>query len=241
MIGDKSQATILVELVLAHPNLELFHGPDHKPFAYLPVEDHFETWPIRSRAFKRWMAGLFFEQLQKAPGSQATADALAVLESRALFDGPQREVHVRIAELNGALYLDLGCQDWHVVQITVDGWDVRSNPPVRFRRPSGMQALPHPDHVGSLEDLRAIVNITDEDWPLFLGVMVGMLNPNGPYAVLNLLGEQGSAKTTTCRVARSLGGSVSRAGTDFAPIRARPDGRGHVVVDHRNRQPLGSS
>jgi hypothetical protein len=56
----KSQATALVELVLAHPGLELFHGPDHKPYAYVPIAQHFETWPIRSRAFRRWAAGMFY-------------------------------------------------------------------------------------------------------------------------------------------------------------------------------------
>jgi hypothetical protein len=84
-----------------------------------------------------------------------------VLEARALFDGPRRDVHVRIAELNGAVYIDLGFPDWHVVQITVDGWQVFGSSPVRFRRPSGMQALPHPDPFGSIEDLRSLVNIAE--------------------------------------------------------------------------------
>jgi hypothetical protein len=220
----KSQATLLVELVDQHQGLELFHAPDHKPYAYIPVAQHFETWPLRSRAFRRWTAGLFFQAQGTAPGSQAIQDALAVLEARALFDGPEIRVYVRMAKYQDDIFLDLGCDEWHAVHITTQGWRVVGSSPVRFRRPSGMQALPHPDPEGSIEELRGFVNLKPGDWPLFLGVLVAMFHPDMPYPVANFLGEQGSAKTTTCRTARSLIDPSS------APVRSSPRSERDLMV-----------
>jgi uncharacterized Ntn-hydrolase superfamily protein len=35
---------------------ELFHAPDGTAFATIPIDDHFETWSVRSRGFRKWLA-----------------------------------------------------------------------------------------------------------------------------------------------------------------------------------------
>jgi hypothetical protein len=58
-----------------------------------------------------------------------------LLEARAQFDGPERGVHVRVAEQAGHTYLDLADGDWRTVEIGPGSWRVTECPPVRFRRP----------------------------------------------------------------------------------------------------------
>ena len=72
------------------------------------------------------------------------SSALQVLEAKAQFDGPERPVWVRIAEHEGAIYLDLGNETWEAVKITTTGWEVVADPPVCFRRTRSMIALPYP-------------------------------------------------------------------------------------------------
>ena len=67
-----------------------------------------------------------------------------------------------------------------------------------------MLPLPHPKKGGKLADLRPFVNVTKNDWPLFVGALVGDLQPRGPYLITIFHGEQGSTKSTTARVRRSL-------------------------------------
>jgi hypothetical protein len=68
-----------------------------------------------------------------------------------------------------------------------------------------MEALPIPTRGGSLDELRPFVNVADEaDWKLIVSWVVQALRPRGPYPVLVLHGEQGSAKSTTARVLRAL-------------------------------------
>ncbi|HTE19408.1 MAG TPA: hypothetical protein VK689_13620, partial [Armatimonadota bacterium] len=61
-----------------------------------------------------------------------------------------------------------------------------------------------PERGGSIEDLRSFVNAEAAEFPLLVAWLVAGLRPTGPYPPLELRGEQGSAKSTTARVLRSL-------------------------------------
>lgn len=217
-----SQATLLVDLAEA---AVFFHTPDLDPYADVVVGTHRETWPLRTKGFRRWLAESYFNMYGRAAGSQAVQDALGVLEGRALFAGSERDVHVRIAALGDAIYLDLGDPAWRAVEITAGGWHVVVSPPVRFRRPKGALALPEPLPGGTLTALRPFVNITADDWPLLVAFIVAAFRPTGPFPVLNLLGEHGTAKSTTARAVRAL------VDPNRSPARAEPrEGRDLAIA-----------
>jgi hypothetical protein len=202
----QSQATRLVALAL-DAGAELFHTPgaDGDAYATIAVEGHKETWPLKVKRFRRWLARLLYQAEDKSPGSQAVQDALGVLEGKALYEGAALAVSTRLAEHHGALYLDLADDQWRAVEVTSSGWRVVTDPPVKFRRARGMLPLPLPVTGGRLGALKPLVNIaTEEDWRLVVSWLVAALRPRGPYPVLVLHGEQGSAKSTLVRVLRAL-------------------------------------
>jgi hypothetical protein len=200
----RTQADQLV--ALAHDaGVVLFRTPEGDPYADIPSGDHRETWPLRAKHVRQWLARQFYALHAKAPGSQAMQDALGVLEGRALYDGETQPVFVRVAGAGGAVYLDLADDQWRAVEIRADGWEIVPSAPVRFRRAKGMLALPDPAAGGSLDELRPFLNLPDDDaWALTLAWLLQALRPTGPYPVLTLNGEQGSAKSTTARVVRAL-------------------------------------
>jgi len=187
----------------------------------------------RSFAFLRalWEKGR--EQLG-APSGQAVQDAVDVLEGSALFQGRERTVHTRIAGYDGKIYLDLCSPDWQVIEVSSSGYNVLRQSPVMFRRSRAMQALPLPVRDGSIEELRPFLNLAGDDaWQLVAGWLIAGFRPTGPYSVLTLYGEHGSAKSTTARVLRAL------IDPNDAPLRTTPrDARdlmitatnGHVVA-----------
>ena len=200
------QAQVLVDLA---GEAELFHDADGEPYATLPVGEHRETYRIRSKSFKCWLQKLFYEAEGKPAGSQALTDALGALEGMAIFDGAEREAHVRLAEHGEAIYLDLCGKDWEVVEITPEGWRVipGETAPVRFRRSRGMLPLPYASKDGDLAGLRRLLNLPEEyqgAWVLIAAWLAAALRPRGPYPVLVLQGEQGSAKSTAQRMLRAL-------------------------------------
>lgn len=200
--GRKSQATALVELA---SGAELFHAPDGKVFASVDVGDHRETLSLRSGAFRDWLSHRFYREAGATPGAAALQDALNTLSGKARFDAPQIETYIRLAGHGAAVYLDLCDANWRAAEVTAEGWRIVSNPPVKFRRARGMLSLPEPQRGGSIDELRRFVNVgSGEDWILLCSWLVASLRPRGPYPLLALHGEQGSAKSTTARALRGL-------------------------------------
>jgi hypothetical protein len=221
-----SQATRILALTT---HLELFHTPDGRPFAQLPISGHSETRSLRSSSFHNWLAREFYLSEKRAASSQAVQDALRVMTARALFDGEEHDVFVRVAGLDGKIYLDLSDAQWRAVEITTDGWKVLSCTPVRFRRTQGMLPIPPPMKGGRVSNLRRFINVgDDEQWVLFVSWLVAALRPQGPYPILGLNGEQGSAKTTAARIVRAL------IDPSKAPVRASPRDEKDLLIAASN-------
>jgi hypothetical protein len=134
-------------------------------------------------------------------------------------------VWVRIAEHDGRIYVDLCNAGWEVVEISPDSWRVIANPPVRFRRTKGMLPLPRPVSGGCVTVLRTLINVGDDDnWVLCLAWIVAALRAKGPYPILLLQGEQGTAKSTMERLLRRLIDPV------VAPVRTPPRGDRDLLI-----------
>ena len=143
--------------------------------------------------------------------------AKGVIQSRARFDAPERIVHIRVGGLDDRLYLDLCDETWRAVEIDATGWRVIDKPPVRFRRAAGMKPLPIPVPGGSVETLRSFLNVqSDTDFVLVVAWALACLRNRGPYPVIVLSGEQGSAKSTFSAILRAL------LDPNTAPLRALP-------------------
>ena len=74
----------------------MFHAPDGTGYADLEIDGHRETWPIRSKGFRRWLARAFFKATDGAANSEALQSALNVIEAKAHYDAPERVVYIRV-------------------------------------------------------------------------------------------------------------------------------------------------
>jgi hypothetical protein len=199
---------------IARPE-DLFHTAIGTAFANITVEGHRETWPIRSKRFRSFLRRCHYQATGEAASAAEIRSALDLLEARALFDGPKRTVHIRTAEHDGYIYLDLADEQWRAVEIGHEGWRVIGSPPVRFRRPAGMLPLPVPERGGSIETLRSFLNLPSRnDFVLIVAWLLAALRAGGPYPLLAISGEQGSAKTVLSKLLKAL------IDPNAAPVRA---------------------
>jgi hypothetical protein len=188
-----------------------------------------ETWPIRSKRFRGWLRRRYYEATGSALGAQTISSELDLLEARAQFDAPERSVHVRIAEHDGHIFLDLADEHWRAVEIGPDGWRVNNCPPMRFRRPAGMLPLPVPERGGSIEDLLPFLNLSSrDDFVLVVAWLLAMLRPSGPYPLLAISGEHGSAKTVLSKMLKAL------IDPNVAPVRALPREERELMIAANN-------
>ena len=199
----QSKADRLIGLAL-DAGLELFHDPDQQGWVSVRVDTHWENYPIRARAFQLFLLRIYYLETGESPGGQAIRAAAELFEARALFDGQECPVHLRVAEHGGRLYLDLCDRAWRAVEIDHEGWRVVDRPPAKFRRTRGAQQLPEPERDGSLEELRPFFNVDHHGWTLIRAFLVAALRPGFPLPILVAKGEQGAGKSTACRVISSL-------------------------------------
>jgi hypothetical protein len=208
---------------------ELFHTATGTAFADLLVDGHRETWPIRSKRFRGWLRRRYYQATGDALGAPAISSGLDLLEARAQFDAPERSVHVRVAEQAGNIFLDLADDHWRAIEIGPDGWRVNQSPPVRFRRPAGMWPLPVPQHGGSIESLMPFLNLSSRnDFVLVVAWLLATLLPGGPYPLLAISGEQGSAKTVLSKILKAL------VDPNAAPVRALPREERELMIAANN-------
>jgi hypothetical protein len=192
----KQKHTQAQQLVRLLEGASLFHTPEKKGFVGLPVGSHEENYEISSIEVRRWMTRMFYKREGKPPTLQAIDSAMRALEAKAIFDKPEIPVHVRLASHGAAIYLDLADEGWLAVRTTAEGWKPVTNPPVRFRRPSGSAKLPLPQRGGTIDDLRPFINVRDDDsWKLLVGWLVAAhSDPRGHSHHWNCTGLKGLPK-----------------------------------------------
>ena len=211
---------------------ELYADGD-ETFADVWIDGVRETWPVRSRDFKRWLRRLFYESTRRGATQEALTHTVDNLDAQAARAG-QRKVYLRIASHEGKLYVDLGDSSRHVVEIDEMGWRILTDSaPVRFRRSTTMLPLPEPTRVKStdgIEELRRFLNVGDEDFVLCVAWLLASLTDTGPYPLLALTGEHGTAKSTAAAILRSL------VDPSRLPTRGMPrDERDAAIATRNNR------
>jgi hypothetical protein len=188
------------------------------------------TCPIHSVRCAGWIR----EQFRKSTGTTATAsatkDVLDTLEGAALSSNRTHQVAVRVGGDTETIFIDTGSDGRMCIRVDRDGWDVvpAKKCPVRFVRPEGQNPLPAPVQGGSLDDLWPLVNVQGHQRKPFAGWLAYSLTQGGPYPILVVNGEPGSAKSTLCRIARDI------IDPNVAPLRLMPRSPGDVILAARN-------
>jgi hypothetical protein len=204
---DKQALVLLKMLPPTTPHGGLFRTRDQVGYADIVVGEHRETMKIRSTSFRRWLVHQFYLKTEGSASGEAVRSAIELVEAKAQFNPevPVRDIFVRVGEHAGKIYIDLCDDQWRAVEIDSDGWRIVTDAPVRFRRAPAMLPLPEPIHGGSVDKLRPFVNVkSDDDFIMLVAWTLAALRNIGPYAILKIWGESGSAKSTLVEFIRNL-------------------------------------
>jgi hypothetical protein len=209
--------------------LELWRDLDGEAFVTILCDGKTSNVRLRSRDLRNHLCRLVYRNFKLAPSSQALEDVIRVLEGKARYDGPEWSTHVRVAGDANATYLHLANAEGTVLRIdaqgvhALDASDAYSHT-FKFLTKPGMRSLPKPvipfglqEVRDVLDELRRFCNLKDDaEWLLFLVTMLSAYRPAGPFVVVVVVGEQGSAKSTLCKIFRKL------VDPSAAPLRSAP-------------------
>lgn len=129
------------------------------------------------------------------PKASALRDALLAIRGLAA-DGPREALHLRHAKHGEKLVIDIGDATGRVIVVTPGvGYAVQRRSPVLFRRTAFTAPLPIPSRGKRLNDLRKLVNVSEEDFELLVGWLIAALIPDITHPVALLTGPPGTGKS----------------------------------------------
>lgn len=201
---------------IAKNNCALSHDPDGRGVAIIEDNEIRMVWYIDSSGFQDWLRAAYFDKTKSGINETSLAAAIATLAAIGKHQGAEVTVHVRCALHADAYYIDL-CDDlWRAIRIDKGGWEVVVRPPVLFTRTKNMRSLPPPEKPGDLSKLWQHINIPETRRLPLLAWLADAYRPDTPFPILELSGEQGSAKSSTQRRLRDL------LDPNKVPLRGRP-------------------
>ena len=183
------------------PSLEPSGGAPSQSASAVPWTD------IRSLECEQHLQRISARQFSRGPTREVISDVVRHLEARGLDYDP-RPMATRIGYADNKLYLDLGGSNGYAVEISpMDpvGYRVVSDPPLIFRRGRDFGELPAPTSGGYRAMFDSLFpNLTKQGRDALLGVLVGSFLPDGAYPCTFLTGPQGSGKSVTSDLIRSM-------------------------------------
>ncbi len=227
---DEEDETVADKLIaLARRQCQFVHDAQREPYAVFEASGARQVHRVLSQGFSDYLSHAYYTEHDRAPTEQSLKVALATLRGQAQFEGEACEVFTRIAKTEAGYWLDLCNDAWQCIQITPTGWAVveGAGTPL-FARSASMRPLPVPARGGTLDSLWPLVNIPLADRLMVLSWMLECLRADTPHVVLELVGEQGSAKSSTQRALRRL------IDPNQADLRAAPKSVEDVWIAARN-------
>jgi hypothetical protein len=208
-VDDSTIADQLVEMVLRRA--ELFHAPDGSAFATTEDGGVSKTFKIGTAAFDDWISYSFYKVSGEERGGRGTAagesairTATTALSGISKHDGPERQAFLRCAPWLCGYLIDLGDDSGRVVEALPTGWRILEKTPLPFWRPNPMRALPMPVPGGDLARLWEFASVPEKVRPLVLAAMLESFRPDTGFPVLELIGTQGTGKSSSQEILRKL-------------------------------------
>lgn len=199
--GKKRRATAdrLIDYALADPRQTLLfcdqHGQPHVLVGGQPI-------PLTPRCYK-WLRMLMVEHEEKSATGESLLQAAGTLAAKAETSGEVRELYVRSAWHDGALYVELS--PGQVLRVDTSDWRLDDKQTVLFRRFANLKPLPMPVQGGNLNTLLELLPLrSNRDKRILQTCLVCGLLPHISRPILLATGATGSGKTTLHRIVKRL-------------------------------------
>jgi len=199
------RAPDLVKMAL-NAGITLWKDEDLVPFATVPKGGHYENVRCESPVLKGALASILITSGDEMPGSTMLNDAVDLCKNHAMYAGETQQTAIRVWFQDETLYIFMADNEHRVIRVTGRGWEIIEGhlAPVRFIKVGGLKELPVPSRRGSLDALAEVINLTERELELVKAFLLGTLLPDGEYPVLVACGEEGSGKSTSLEVIRSV-------------------------------------
>ncbi|MQA96604.1 MAG: ATP-binding protein [Streptosporangiales bacterium] len=205
--GGKGKGPDLAQVLvqMAQDTYRMIRADDGRTYG-IPKDGPNIAVPLGSRSgsgVRAKLANSLWNTTGQVASGSALSDCVNVLEGEAAVLDPV-PVFLRMGRYTDdagrdTIVVDMGTKTGHAIVINADGWSIEGTSPVMFRRSELVHPLVPPERGGSLDALRELINLSDDDYRLAIGWVVASYLIDMPHPILLIQGEQGTAKTTLVR------------------------------------------
>lgn len=203
-----SQSSQLVDLT---PDMQLSHDAQGRGYAVFQRDEHSECHRLDQNTFHSELTSRYYLAHDGAPSATALKDAIRLLEARATIEGDLCAPSYRYAADGDDFLIDDGGPDWMCTRVSASGVTREKQAAAKLVRKKGMLKTHVPmdatweERVSVLSAYRALLGIDDEfTWRCISVWISKAMTPGGPYPILMVVAEQGSGKSTFCRMTSEL-------------------------------------
>ena len=223
----KSNTQQLVEF--AQGRCQLYRDKNGETYAsFINSANVREVWPIRSGNFRNIVGQWYYKQTGQVLMQDALKEGCEILHACATYEGELAEVYRRVAQHGDSYYVDLCDDTWRQIEVSPQGYKTVVTSPVLFTRSARMQPLPAPTNGVELSELWRFIRVPAKDQMLVLVWMLECFRSNTVYPILEIIGGQGTGKTTLCKMLKSL---IDPAKPE---LQSRPKSTDDLYISARN-------
>lgn len=182
----------------------LFITGNNVPYVEINTGNRQEVHPVHSEEVRSLITRAIYEATGRPPSKNKRDEIITVMAAEAMYRGEENLVWTRVANTEDGIEIDLNNDSGQSVKVTANGWNVGDASSSFYRSPSSRKmAIPQEGADWSLFQ-QHFKTKTEDDLRLVVGFLLASLSPHGPYPILVLQGEQGSAKSTTAQMVKEL-------------------------------------
>lgn len=163
--------------------------------------------PVNSQEFREWIRYHLYTEYGKTIGPDSLNNIIDTMCAKTRYSAQKVNTNIRVGLDKNTYYYDLGNEKGNYVQITSKGFDIVDNAPIYFMNSDASlgQCLPICNIDITIMQLKKYINIKSmSDFYLLVVHIISCFIPEIPHHILILLGNQGSAKSTTSRIIKKL-------------------------------------
>lgn len=184
-------------------------GDSNSVYVLMENNGHLESICLSNGKAKDWLRYSYYRETGKNHSDDSYRNTFSLMKSEVLMNSPNIEtIYNRIAMVEGAIYYDLVNSDWQAIKITktsVETVSLDENTPIFVRKQhQKAQVIPKFGRESALDDLVQLLRIPYKDRQIFKVHLISMFIEKYPMPIMNILGEQGSNKTTLARSVKNI-------------------------------------
>ena len=203
--NKSEKGTISSKLINQCVDLECFVDSYGREFVSFETQGAMQTWSMNSQNFKKYLRTTYYNSTGKGLSDNSLKEVVETLKAKATAQNIKKPVYLRVSELcEGHFYIDAGNENWNAYEVDASGCKLIKSPPCKFQRSTIPAQLSEPKDGYNKLSFKNTFFLDDRSCALIMGWLLGVFNPRGPYPLLALVGEQGSAKSTLARFLKSI-------------------------------------